>query len=115
MEKLIITTPQELKSILEEVLQENRDLSKMKKNEDAIDTLSLEGTIEFLNELGYTTSKAKIYKLTAANKIPYGKYGSKLIFSRKSLIEWTKRNTVDVTDTSDSIIAVVKSANRSNS
>ena len=42
--------------------------------------------MELLREQGYPTSKAKIYKLTSTNLIPYRKYGNRLVFSRRELL-----------------------------
>lgn len=104
MEKIILITRAELKEIILEVLQEHFPQEK----KDLPDTLSLDQAIEVLRDNAYTTSKANIYKLTSTNQIPYSKYGSRLVFSRKSLLEWAKKKTINVTDTTDSLVAAVR-------
>lgn len=39
-------------------------------------------------------SKSSIYKLTHERKIPFEKYGIKLVFSRRQLAEWVEENTI---------------------
>lgn len=58
------------------------------------DTLSLSGALKVLDEYGFPTSKAKLYKMTSQGQIPFMKYGNKLVFSRKSLVEWTQEQLV---------------------
>lgn len=96
MDKVILVTRDELKKLIYEVLEDffkDKDLDKKK---EVSDTMSLEDTIEFLRENGYPTSKPSIYRQTSANKIPYRKYGNRLVFSRKELMNWVKMNTVKV-------------------
>lgn len=40
------------------------------------------------------SSKSKLYKQTMLNEIPFAKYGRRLIFSRKAIIEWMEKNTI---------------------
>lgn len=55
--------------------------------------VTLETAVEFLRENGFPTSKAKIYKLTSCNQIPYSKYGNKLVFSRIKLLAWANQKS----------------------
>lgn len=58
-------------------------------------------------------SKAAIYKLTHDKGIPHAKFGSRLIFSRRSLIAWVDAHTVSPTATGDEMKAnLVKSAKK---
>ena len=41
-------------------------------------------------------SKSKIYKLVMDQKIPFAKFGRRLVFSRKQLQDWVKENTKEV-------------------
>lgn len=56
--------------------------------------LSLESAIEFLSGEGYTISKSKIYKLSSTRKIPFDKFGKRLVFDQLELINWLKCQTV---------------------
>ena len=58
-------------------------------------------------------SKAAIYKLTHEKGIPHAKFGSRLIFSRRSLIAWVDSHTISPTATEDEMKAnLVKSAKK---
>lgn len=109
MDKIILTTREELKEIILEVLQEH--FPREEKAEPS-DTLSIEEALEFLKDNGYSTSKATIYKFTSQNSIPYGRYGKRLVFSRKSLLKWAKDQVIDMSENNEGILAVIKSANR---
>ena len=92
MDKIILMTPDELRQLIKEVLVEH-----LRVEENTLsDNLSIEDALVFLRENGFPTSKAKLYKLTAANKVPYRKYGLKLVFSRKSLLEWAESETIEM-------------------
>jgi len=108
MEKIILTTPDELRVIVEEVLLKHIQ-PPTPKIEVTTDNLSLDEAVNYLKSEGLPTSKAKIYKLTSTNQLPYSKYGNKLIFSKKELSEWANSQIVHVTGTSESIDALLKS------
>lgn len=57
-------------------------------------------------------SKSKMYKLTASGEIPCKQFGSRLVFSRKELLEWVERKTKPKHDHSEVILAVARAANR---
>lgn len=86
MAEIIITTPDELVSIIRKTITEALNLQE--STPDYPDKLTLDGAIELLKKEGFPTSKAKIYKLTSNDQIPFGKYGNKLIFSSKELLTW---------------------------
>ena len=113
MEKIILTTPEELRVIIEEVIHK-RVQPPSPKVEVITDNLSLDEAINYLKSEGLPTSKAKIYRLTSTNQLPYSKYGNKLIFSRKELLEWAKSQVVHVSDTSESMDALLKSVKDKN-
>jgi excisionase family DNA binding protein len=50
-------------------------------------------------------SKAAIYKMTHEKTLPHAKFGSRLIFSRRSLIAWVDSHTVSPTAKEDEIKA----------
>lgn len=87
MMQIVVTSAEELKAIIRDVLAEQSEPTATGMQSDNI---SLNKTIELLNELGYPTSKAKIYKLTSTGVLPCQKYGNKLIFSRMELLKWVE-------------------------
>jgi hypothetical protein len=90
MNNLIITTPDELRAIVQEAV--SGALPKTTP-EPQIDSITLADAVELLREHGYPTSKAQIYKLTASDGIPCKHYGHKLVFSRKELLLWAESQT----------------------
>lgn len=93
MERIIVTTPEELKTIIAEALDE-RIKKGQKPHKEISDSISMEDALIFLRDNGYPTSKAKLYKLTSTDRIPYKKYGIKLVFSRKELLQWAESQTI---------------------
>ena len=85
MMQIVVTSAEELKAIIRDVLSEQTEPTATGVQSDNI---SLNKAIKLLNELGYPTSKAKIYKLTSTGALPCRKYGNKLIFSRVELLKW---------------------------
>ena len=61
---------------------------------DLPDTLSMPNALKVLADNGFPTSKAKLYKMTSQEQIPFMKYGNKLVFSRKALIEWAHKQLI---------------------
>lgn len=47
--------------------------------------------------------KGVIYKLTMDNKIPYSKFGGKLVFSKKEIIAWIENQTISSTSIKDQV------------
>lgn len=85
MMQIVVTSAEELKAIIRDVLSEQKEPTVTGVQSDNI---NLSRAIELLTEWGYPTSKAKIYKLTSTDAMPYRKYGNKLIFSRVELSKW---------------------------
>lgn len=85
MMQIVVTSAEELKAIIRDVLSEQTEPTATDVQSDNI---NLSKAIELLNEWGYPTSKAKIYKLTSTGAMPCRKYGNKLIFSREELLKW---------------------------
>ncbi len=106
---IIVTTPEELKAIVQDAVS-----SLITKNDKAVepDTITLDKTVELLEEHGFPTSRAKLYKLTSKGEIPHKKYGHKLVFSRKEILNWVASRCVVVGDASEAIKCVVQSAQR---
>lgn len=111
MDRVIVTTPEELKTMIMEVI---RDCFKMTTdNESLPDMLSLDDALKLLKNNGYPTSKSKAYKLTAANEMPYRKYGTRLVFSRTELLAWAASKSMLMRDnSSDGILAIARSAKK---
>jgi hypothetical protein len=60
------------------------------------DTINMDSALKMLNEFGFSTSKAQLYKLTSKGVVPFRKYGNKLLFSRKELLNWAESQTSKV-------------------
>jgi excisionase family DNA binding protein len=57
--------------------------------------------------------KAAIYKAVGKKEIPYSKFGSRLIFSRKELVFWVESHTLPSSSPDDEMTAnLVKSAQK---
>lgn len=70
----------EIKRCFQEVL---KDPKKPISIESPHDLILLKEACELTN-----SSKSKIYKLTRLKQIPFQKYGSRLVFSKRELIAW---------------------------
>jgi len=110
MSTIIVTTPEELRAIVNEAIAEF--LPKTQLKETKSDRISLDTAIELLAENGYPTSKAKIYKLTSSEEMPHLKYGNKLIFSRKELLQWAVSQTKRIGNHSEVALTLARSARR---
>lgn len=55
-------------------------------------------------------SKGQVYKLTMLNAIPYQKFGKRLVFSRKALIEWMESRTISTSKDTEIITGRVSEA-----
>ena len=78
---IVITTTEELRAIISEAI--NSILPKQ-KNEPVIDTITLDCALELLEQHGFPTSKAKMYKLTSTGKYPAGHTAKSLFFHAKN-------------------------------
>ena len=110
MSTIIVTTPEELRVIVNEAIADFLPKTQLKEIES--DYISLDTAIELLAENGYPTSKAKIYKLTSSEDMPHLKYGNKLIFSRKELLEWAVSQTKRIGNHSEVVLTLARSARR---
>ena len=110
MSSIILTTPEELKAIVGEAIAEL--LPKTKSKESQPDNITLTTALELLLEYGYPTSRAKIYKLTSADQMPHRKYGNKLVFSRKELLNWAESKTHSKNNRSEVAMILARSAKR---
>lgn len=86
---LIITTPDKLTQVVSEAVAKALDKTHPSNSVQIPDRILIdEATIE----LGLP--KSSIYKLTMEGKIPFSKFGNKLIFSRRDLKVWLHNNTI---------------------
>ena len=113
MGNIILTTPDELRAIVNEALSSL--VPKTVSNQSQVDTLTLNDTLELLREHGFPTSKAKIYKLTSAGTIPCRVYGNKLVFSRKDVLSWADNQTRPKNNNSEISLTLARSARRKKS
>lgn len=111
MTNIILTTSEELRAIISEEVSKAFPVASTSK--EFPDTITLDTAIHVLEEFGYPTSKAKIYKLTSTGSMPFRKYGNKLVFSRKELILWADGQTKSHQDHLTSAnLTLAKSAKR---
>jgi hypothetical protein len=109
MNSIIVTTPEELRAIVSEAVA---GVLPKPVSESKVDTITLGEALNFLCEQGYPTSKAKVYKLTASGDIPCKRYGNKLVFSRKELLNWAENQTKPKSNSSELVLTLARSARR---
>jgi predicted DNA-binding transcriptional regulator AlpA len=110
MGTIIVTTPDELRAIVSEAVSDI--MPRQVSSNPQIDTITLSEALKFLGEQGYPTSKAKVYKLTSSGEIPCKRYGSKLVFSRKEILQWAENQTKPKHDVSNIGLTLARSAKR---
>lgn len=110
MSQIIVTTPDELKAIITEVVSSAMPVASSPK--ELPDSITLETAVKVLDEFGFPTSKAKIYKLTSTGNMPFRKYGNKLVFSRKELLYWAEQQAKTPHNPSDVLENIYKSVKR---
>lgn len=54
--------------------------------------LTIKEAVIYMAELGYQTTKSKIYKLTSSGELPAVHINGKLSFLRKDIEEWVRLN-----------------------
>jgi excisionase family DNA binding protein len=85
-EMVIITSRDELKALLGEIISEVLPAEEPPRPQT--DLVGIDGLLAFLAGDDYKTSKSRIYKLTRVRAIPFMKVGSKLLFSKSELMSW---------------------------
>jgi len=91
MNNIIVAEEHKLRAIVHDEVSKLFQTKQTPKTE--IDTMTLSTTLALLTEYGYILSKAKLYKLTASGNIPCRKFGQKLVFSRKDILQWAENQT----------------------
>jgi len=110
MANIVLTTPEELRAIVSEAV--TGLMSKNLSEKSPIDTITLADALHLLEEHGYPTSRAKMYKLTSSGAIPCKTYGKKLVFSRKEVLAWAENQTKPKHDFSEVSLTLARSARR---
>lgn len=108
MTEIIVTNESKLRKIIQEEVAKAKQESVTHQEE--VDAVSLEGAVCFLEEQGYPVSKARIYKLTSSNRIPYKKFGHKLVFSKRELLGWAEGSTRIKNDRDEVVKTLAESA-----
>ena len=85
-EMVIITSKEDLKALLKEIVLEVLPQTEPLKPQS--DLVNCDDLIAFFAENGYKTSKSQLYKLTRSRAIPFMKVGNKLLFSKSELMNW---------------------------
>lgn len=80
---VIAITVDELKSLIEEAVNNSRHGPRMKEKK----LLSIEEAAEFLS-----IPQNTIYQFTSKRIIPFIKLGRRLVFDKEELLEWVKQN-----------------------
>lgn len=86
--ELIVTTADQLSTLIQSAVK--RALAPQTTPPAKPDRCTLDEAVEIT---GF--SKSKLYKLTSSNGIAFKRYGNRLIFSRKELLEWVEEQTVE--------------------
>ena len=92
MSNIIVATEEQIQSVVFKAI--SKFFSGKEQQQQTVklpDTISLSGALQVLDEHGFPTSKGKLYKMTSLGTVPFRKYGNKLVFSRKALIEWANQ------------------------
>ncbi len=110
MNHIIITEENRLRAIIQEEMA--RAMPEPTNIRNEVDTITLDGALSYLAEHGYPMSKAKMYKLTSCEEIPCSKFGQKLVFSKKDLLNWAEFQSKPKNSKSEVIQTLAKSAKR---
>jgi excisionase family DNA binding protein len=106
--------PSAVSAILREV-EEIKKLLTSNKPRSKPDTkrLSINDAQMFIQEQGLPISKSKLYKLTSEGKIPYDKFGIRVLFREENLLEWIESQiNLPVKSQSKNIMTLANSARR---
>jgi excisionase family DNA binding protein len=76
---------------------------KPSKSECLPDSISLTEACAIIGTKEKPASKATVYKLTMDKEVPFSKFGKRLVFSRKQLMEWMESRTICASSTDDSV------------
>lgn len=80
-------TKKEVKKWVIEALNEYFNTTKKKSPEDR---LLIDATVAYMGELGYHTTKSKVYKLSSSGELPSIHINGKVMFYRKDIDSWVQ-------------------------
>lgn len=101
--ELIVTTGEQLSRIIRDEI--SRAFNAKPQPPQLTDRCNFNDALEITG-----LSKSALYKKTASNDLPHKRFGNRLVFSRKSLLEWVEPQTVDKDGSSEACLALAKSA-----
>lgn len=84
--------------ILSELADIRSEVRKLRQPEPPAkqpENLTIDQAIELLQDNGLPITRAQIYKLSHLGKIPASRIGKRLVFSRKSLLNWIESRKVE--------------------
>lgn len=109
---------EKLPSAVSAILREVEEIKKLlisNKPKGKLDTkrLSINDAQMFIQEQGLSISKSKLYKLTSEGKIPYDKFGIRVLFRQDNLLEWIESQiNLSVKSESKNVMTLANSARR---
>ncbi len=117
MNDIIITTPEQLQTIVgqavEAIIPRLAEHQRKANEKPTKENLTMVEAIEYLNGLGFPTTRSAIYNLVFKGKIPHRKIGKRIVFSRAELTEWVESRTQRIGDESIEMRQrIARSANR---
>jgi excisionase family DNA binding protein len=84
-----------LQDFLKEFIIENQKIPAQSERPDRCDLSEAAIILQI--------SKSQLYKLTFTKKIPFRKFGKKLVFSRRELLTWVEMHTISCLPDDDTI------------
>lgn len=109
-----------LPSAISAILREVEEIKKMlinnkPRSETNIKRLSIDEAQAFFIEQGFQISKSKLYKLTSEGKIPYDKFGVRVLFRQEKLMNWIENEmNLSIKPESKHAMILADSARRKN-
>lgn len=97
MEQIIVTTAEQLRSIVaDEVAAILPKLADFRRKNEPVETdgMSADTAARFITEQGIPTTRAALYNLVYKEAIPYKKFGRRTVFSKRELLAWIESRTV---------------------
>lgn len=109
---------EKLPSAVSAILREVEEIKKLlisnkPKGKQDTKRLSIYDAQMFIQEQGLSISKSKLYKLTSEGKIPYDKFGIRVLFRQDNLLEWIESQiNLSVKSESKNVMTLANSARR---
>jgi len=95
MQKIILTSPEELQKLIHDTVRELLDENAVKVNAPQDEIFNIDQACQFLN-----LAKQTVYSLTSQRKLPFFKRSKKLYFRRSELLQWIlagkKKSTAEI-------------------